>query len=67
MTLLEEFLFRRGKNGIDYNWEDYNNASRLPIGIAAFTTFLIGWAGAILCMSQVYYTGPIAVMAMGDM
>jgi len=23
--------------------------------------------GAILCMSQVYYTGPIAVMAMGDM
>ena len=67
MTLLEEFLFRRGKNGIGYNWEDYNNPSRLQIGIAAFTTFLIGWVGAILCMSQVYYTGPIAVMAMGDM
>lgn len=45
MTAEEEFIFRR-KTG--YNWEDWNIQSALPIGYAAFLSFLIGWAGAIV-------------------
>jgi purine-cytosine permease-like protein len=32
----------------------------LPIGIAALSAFLVGWVGAILCMDQTYFVGPIA-------
>jgi len=32
----------------------------LPIGIAAFSAFLVGWVGAILCTDQTYFVGPIA-------
>jgi purine-cytosine permease-like protein len=75
MTAEEEFIFRR-KSG--YNWEDWNTQSALPVGYAAFLSFLIGWAGAIvslpilskeirsnieqLGMYQTYYTGVIASM-----
>ncbi|KAI1105606.1 FAD/NAD(P)-binding domain-containing protein [Jackrogersella minutella] len=62
MTLEEEFIFRR-KTG--YNWTGWNDKTILPTGYAGFATFIIGWVGAIICMSQTYYTGPIAAMA-GD-
>jgi len=32
----------------------------LPIGLAALVAFLVGSAGSILCMAQVWYTGPIS-------
>jgi purine-cytosine permease-like protein len=32
------------------------------MGIAALAAFLIGWAGAIVSMDQVWYVGPIAKM-----
>ncbi|KAI1627323.1 nucleoside transporter family [Exophiala viscosa] len=57
MTLEEELIFRRK---IGYNWDDWNVPSHLPIGIAALIAFCIGWVGAVLCMYQVYFTGPIA-------
>lgn len=57
MTLEEEILFRRSKG---YDWDSWNNPDYLPAGFAALLSFLIGWAGAILCMYQTYYTGPIA-------
>ena len=69
MTFEEEFIFRRSlisKPPSGYNWAAWNDPSSLPLGLAAFTTFLIGWAGAILCMSQVYFIGPIAKMIPGD-
>ncbi|KIW16056.1 hypothetical protein PV08_06107 [Exophiala spinifera] len=62
MTLEEQLIFRR-KTG--YNWDDWNKPSRLPLGIAACTAFCIGWVGAVLCMWQVYFTGPIAKLV-GD-
>ncbi|OQU98517.1 hypothetical protein CLAIMM_04291 [Cladophialophora immunda] len=62
MTLCEELIFRRK---VGYNWEDWSTPSRLPLGLAAFTAFCIGWVGAVLCMWQVYFTGPIAKMV-GD-
>jgi purine-cytosine permease-like protein len=64
ITLEEELIFHRGKRG--YKWEQWNDQKALPVGIAAFTSFLIGWAGAIVCMSQAYYVGPIAAMIPGD-
>lgn len=58
----DEFIFRRNRG---FRWEDYMDEKKLPIGIAAFVSFLIGWAGAIVCMGQTYYYGPIAKMV-GD-
>ncbi|KAE9973718.1 hypothetical protein BLS_003462 [Venturia inaequalis] len=46
-------------------WSTWNKQSALPLGIAALIAFLVGWAGAILCMAQVWYVGPIAKLV-GD-
>lgn len=43
-----------------YRWADWDTPSRLPVGGAATAAFLIGVAGAVLGMCQVYYIGPIA-------
>ncbi|KAI0002649.1 FAD/NAD(P)-binding domain-containing protein [Xylariaceae sp. FL0662B] len=62
MTLEEEFIFRRETG---YDWTDWSDKNVLPIGYAAFVTFIVGWIGAILCMYQTYYTGPIAAKVAG--
>lgn len=65
-VILEEcFIFRRkiganGKSYGNYNWHIWDDPSKHPVGIAAFFAFLVGWAGAILCMAQVWYIGPLA-------
>lgn len=53
----ERYIFRR-KTG--YNWASWCEPAKLPIGIAGFTAFVVGWVGAVLCMAQVWYIGPIA-------
>jgi NCS1 nucleoside transporter family len=65
--LLEEHMLfrRRSKTKPYYDWNAWNTQSKLPIGIAALVAFLVGWAGAILCMAQVWYIGPIAKLV-GD-
>lgn len=62
IVLEDEFIFRRGTG---FNWDDWRDQKKLPVGVAAFTSFLIGWAGAIVCMGQTYYYGPIAKLV-GD-
>lgn len=57
ITLEEHFIFRR-KSGFD--WAVWDSPQMLPVGIAALIAFLVGWAGAILCMAQVWYIGPLA-------
>lgn len=57
LTLEEQVIFRK-KGG--YDWAVWDDRSKLPIGIAAFVAFLVGWGGAILCMAQAWYIGPIA-------
>jgi len=57
ITLEEQLIFRR-RTG--YDWTVWNSQDKLPVGIASLVAFLIGWAGAILCMAQVWYIGPIA-------
>ena len=58
--VLEEHLLFRKWRGLGWNWEQWNRAEKLPLGIAALVAFLVGWVGAILCMAQVWYIGPIA-------
>ncbi|CAK7238134.1 Vitamin B6 transporter [Sporothrix eucalyptigena] len=57
IVLEDEFIFRR-RTGFD--WARSTDRSYLPVGLAAFVSFLVGWAGAIPSMYQTYYTGPIA-------
>ena len=55
---LEEVLIFRPRIGFD--WDAWEDKAKHPVGIAALIAFLVGWAGAILCMAQVWYVGPIA-------
>lgn len=64
ITLEEHLIFRRRRHP-KYVFEDWNAQRKLPVGIAALAAFLVGWAGAILCMTQVYYTGPISLAISG--
>lgn len=59
MTLEEQFIFRRRKSPT-FIWSDWNKQEKLPIGLAFFTAFCVGWVGAVLCMAQLYFVGPIA-------
>lgn len=57
ITIEEQLIFRRRRG---YDWAAWNQQEKLPLGIAALVAFLVGWAGAILCMAQAWYVGPIA-------
>lgn len=61
---IEEHLIYRRSLGFD--WDAWADPAKLPIGIAALLAFLIGWAGAIVSMDQVWYVGPIAKMVGED-
>lgn len=56
--VLEEHLIFRRRRG--FAWTKWEDRKHLPIGVAALVSFLIGWAGAIIGMYQVWYTGPVA-------
>ncbi len=56
ILVLEHFVFRHGR----YNVNDWNTASRLPIGWAAIVSMVVGLVGVVLGAAQVYYVGPLA-------
>lgn len=56
ITLEEGLIFRRS----GFKWESWNQKKQLPVGLAAFVAFVVGWIGAILCMAQVWFIGPLA-------
>lgn len=60
----EHFIFRR-KNGLlgGYNLDAYDTPSKLPLGIAGVLSMCFGIAGAVVGMSEVWYTGPLGKMA----
>ncbi|KAF1990317.1 putative nucleoside transporter [Aulographum hederae CBS 113979] len=63
ITLEEQFMFRvrrRGEGDAGYDWTVWDRKDKLPVGVAAFVAFVVGWVGAVLCMAQVWYIGPIA-------
>ena len=55
----EHYLFRKG-NINNYNLEVWNTPSKMPIGIAGLTAFLLGIVGCILGMVQTWYVGVIS-------
>lgn len=69
IVLEEHYLFRKplkltGRRSDltedDWDWIIWDKKDLLPLGIAATVATLAGWAGAILCMAQNWYIGPIA-------
>ena len=62
IVLEEHFIFRRS---VGYDWAAWDDRKQLPIGIAAFAAFCIGWAGAVIGMDQVYFEGPLSKLV-GD-
>ncbi|KAL9624560.1 MAG: hypothetical protein Q9160_001224 [Pyrenula sp. 1 TL-2023] len=62
---MEEHLIFHVLRGVSFDWTAWEDKEKLPIGVAALTAFLIGWAGAIIGMSQVWFQGPIALI-IGD-
>ncbi|KAJ0165907.1 Purine-cytosine permease fcyB [Colletotrichum tanaceti] len=61
VSITDHVVFRRGITG--YDIEDYDTPSRLPPGFAAIAAFLMGVMGAVLGMSQTWFTGPIGKLA----
>ena len=57
IVLEEQLFFHRNRA---WNWDAWDHKEELPVGLAALSAFLVGWAGAILCMAQVWYVGPVA-------
>ncbi|CCF60691.1 hypothetical protein KAFR_0L00830 [Kazachstania africana CBS 2517] len=59
IALSEHFIWRHNsfKN---YNTEDWDNWSKLPIGIAGTAALIVGAFGVALGMSQTYWVGQIA-------
>ncbi|KAJ6084181.1 hypothetical protein N7486_010981 [Penicillium sp. IBT 16267x] len=59
ILMVEHFVFRRGYT--TYDVSAAFDRKRLPPGIAAFSVFVIGTVLALICMSQTWWVGPIAL------
>ena len=57
--VIEEHVIFHTLRGVPFDWSAWEDKKRLPVGIAALLSFLIGWAGAIVGMDQVWYQGPV--------
>ena len=58
---LEEHVLFHLLRGVAFDWSAWEDQKRLPVGAAALVAWLVGWAGAIIGMHQVWYQGPVAV------
>ncbi|CAF1275706.1 unnamed protein product [Rotaria sp. Silwood1] len=61
----DHILFRRCSFR-NYNFSIWNSSKLLPISLAAILSALVGVAGIILGMSQIWFSGPIAKAIAGD-
>ena len=63
---VEEHLIFHKLRRVPFDWSAWEDPRRLPVGASALFAWLVGWAGAILGMSQVWYKGPVALQIGGD-
>ncbi|KAJ3485132.1 hypothetical protein NLI96_g5180 [Meripilus lineatus] len=66
IVLAEHFVFRRG-NFASYDPAFWDQSRKLPVGISAVFAFCCSIGAIIPCMSQAWYTGPIAALGSGDL
>ncbi|KAJ7434433.1 cytosine-purine permease [Mycena galericulata] len=59
IVFIEHVVFRR-RSFARYELGDWDNAKKLPPGLAALLSFCGSFALVIPCMQQTWYTGPIA-------
>ncbi|KAH8646822.1 permease for cytosine/purines, uracil, thiamine, allantoin-domain-containing protein [Xylariales sp. PMI_506] len=59
VVAVEHFVFRKADCN-SYNLDHWNVASKLPTGVSAIVAMGLSFGLAVPCMSQVWYTGPIA-------
>ncbi|KAI0931476.1 hypothetical protein AcW1_001130 [Taiwanofungus camphoratus] len=60
----EHFIFRRKGGPLGgYNLDDWDSPRKLPVGFAGVVSGCFGVAGAVVGMSQVWYTGPLGMDA----
>ncbi|GMM36814.1 purine-cytosine permease [Saccharomycopsis crataegensis] len=57
MAFAEHFVFRKGFSG--YNYLDYDNPAKYPVGLAGMFGFCCGVAGVVVGMNISWYQGPI--------
>lgn len=62
VIVFSEHFFFRGGNYANYDLDAWNDPDRLPIGIAAGTSFGIGIIAWVMGMNETWYIGPIAKM-----
>jgi purine-cytosine permease-like protein len=63
ILLEEHYLFRRAGGPLGgYDFTAYDDARRLPVGIAGVLACCFGVAGAVVGMAEVWYTGPLGKM-----
>lgn len=68
IVLEEHILYKNalfGGTPLGFDWAAWDVPKKLPVGAAALFAFLVGWAGAIIGMFQVWYVGPVAKLAGG--
>ncbi|KAI0062621.1 cytosine-purine permease [Artomyces pyxidatus] len=65
IVITDHAIIRRGR-WETYISDDWNNPRRLPLGAAALIAFVGSMGIVVPCMSQVWYTGPIAASGTGD-
>jgi len=59
VVAVEHFVFRKG-DCKSYIIEHWDQPSKLPTGLAAIGAMALSFGLAVPCMSQVWYTGPLA-------
>jgi len=61
---VEEHVLFRYLGGRGWNWEAWDDRSKLPVGVAALVAFLVGWAGAVsFCCAVLRCAVPFLLLA----
>ncbi|KAF5320657.1 hypothetical protein D9758_018219 [Tetrapyrgos nigripes] len=65
IVLCEHFVFRQN-TWSRYSLDDWGNAKRLPLGLAAVFSLVFSFGVIVPSMDQAWYSGPIAKAGTGD-